>query len=155
MAAPVVAGAIALWLQAKPTLTRAEVMDVLSKTCSQYDTTLSYPNNYYGYGQIDVYKGLLNILGISGIEDISQNQPTAIRFDILNDGVVEILFKQKPINPFSVNLYSTNGTLLTRQHYVKGQLSYRLDMSNRPHGVYVIQVNGGAMSTTGSTLIRR
>ncbi len=155
MAAPVVAGAIALWLQAKPTLTRAEVMDVLSKTCSQYDTTLSYPNNYYGYGQIDVYKGLLNILGISGIEDISQNQPTAIRFDILNDGVVEIRFKQKPINPFSVNLYSTNGTLLTIQHYVKGQLSYRLDISNRPRGVYVIQVNGGTMSTTGSTLIRR
>ena len=54
MSAPVVTGAIALWLQADPTLTTSDCMDIFAKTCTHYDSSLSYPNNLYGYGQIDV-----------------------------------------------------------------------------------------------------
>ena len=62
MSAPVVAGAIALWLQADPTLTPADCLEIFSKTCIHYDTTLAYPNNLYGYGQIDVVAGLKEVL---------------------------------------------------------------------------------------------
>ena len=72
MAAPVVAGIIALWLQAKPDLTREEIIDAFSHTCRQPDAALSYPNNEYGYGEIDAYRGLLHLLGIDGIEKISR-----------------------------------------------------------------------------------
>lgn len=73
MATPVVAGTIALWLQAKPDLTREEIIDVFSHTCRQPDATLTYPNNEYGYGEIDAWSGLLYLLGIDGIHDISSN----------------------------------------------------------------------------------
>ena len=62
MSAPVVTGAIALWLQADPTLTPADCLEIFAKTCSHYDASLSYPNNLYGYGQIDVAAGLREVL---------------------------------------------------------------------------------------------
>ena len=71
MSSPVVGGVIALWLQAKPTLTPADIKGIFSRTCSHHDPSLSYPNNEYGYGEIDAYRGLLDILGINGIEGLS------------------------------------------------------------------------------------
>lgn len=62
MSAPVVTGAIALWLQADPTLTPTDCLEIFAKTCTHYDASLSYPNNLYGYGQIDVAAGLREVL---------------------------------------------------------------------------------------------
>lgn len=62
MSSPVVAGAIALWLQAYPRLTPQDCLEVFRKTCTQYDTLLSYPNNWYGYGEINIYAGLKEVL---------------------------------------------------------------------------------------------
>ena len=79
MSAPVVAGAIALWLQADPMLTPADCLEIFSKTCTHYDTSLSYPNNLYGYGQIDVAAGLREVLRRKtlGINTIGQKkEPT-------------------------------------------------------------------------------
>ena len=75
MSAPVVTGAIALWLEANPKLTPADCIDIFKQTCTHYDTSLSYPNNLYGYGQIDVTKGLKEVLrkqalGITKIEKV-------------------------------------------------------------------------------------
>ena len=76
MSAPVVTGAIALWLQADPTLTPADCLEIFAKTCSRYDTSLSYPNNLYGYGQIDVAAGLREVLRRKalGINTIGQKK---------------------------------------------------------------------------------
>lgn len=76
MSAPVVTGAIALWLQADPTLTPADCLEIFAKTCSHYDTSLSYPNNFYGYGQIDVAAGLREVLRRKalGINTIGQKK---------------------------------------------------------------------------------
>lgn len=76
MSAPVVTGAIALWLQADPTLTPADCLEIFAKTCSHYETSLSYPNNLYGYGQIDVAAGLREVLRRKalGINTIGQKK---------------------------------------------------------------------------------
>lgn len=62
MSSPVVAGAIALWLQADPTLSPADCLSIFAATCTHYDPTLTYPNNLYGYGEIDVTAGLHEVL---------------------------------------------------------------------------------------------
>lgn len=72
MSCPVAAGIVALWLQAKPTLTREDIMDVFAHTSRHYTDSITYPNNEYGYGEIDAYAGLLYILGVSNI--ISRHQ---------------------------------------------------------------------------------
>lgn len=70
MACPVVTGIIAQWLQVCPTLTPAQVKDVFAHTCRHYDNTLTYPNNEYGYGEIDALAGLDYILSqYAGIEN--------------------------------------------------------------------------------------
>lgn len=60
-ASPMVAGIIALWLQAKPTLTPEEILTVIRETAKPLETI---PNNKSGAGLIDAYVGLLKILNL-------------------------------------------------------------------------------------------
>ena len=157
MATPAVGGAIALWLQAKPTLTPEEAMDVIAHTSSHYDESLSYPNNEYGYGQIDVYRGLLYILGIDGIEGLSQHQPKAVSILPIGQGRLQLRFEGSDgLNTpsFSIRIFNTSGQLVSTQSLTGGQEEYTIDLSSLPRGVYAVQVNTGQPTTTGSTLVR-
>lgn len=157
MATPAVGGAIALWLQAKPTLTPEEAMDVIAHTSSHYDESLSYPNNEYGYGQIDVYRGLLYILGIDGIEGLSQHQPKAVSILPIGQGRLQLRFEGNEglsTRPFSIRIFNTSGQLVSTQSLTGGQEEYTIDLSSLPRGVYAVQVNTGQPTTTGSTLVR-
>ena len=62
MACPMVAGIIAQWMEALPTLTREQVMEVFAATCRRHVPSLAYPNNSYGYGEIDAEAGLNYLL---------------------------------------------------------------------------------------------
>lgn len=146
MAAPVVAGIIALWLQAKPDLTREEIIDAFSHTCRQPDAALSYPNNEYGYGEIDAYRGLLHLLGIDGIKDISHHQP-----------------RQADIHLQGRTLHISGATCGTLSVYdLKGRLLHHemltentaIDLGALPSGVYAVQATTDTPATTGSTLIK-
>ena len=154
MSTPAAAGAVALWLQAKPTLTPEEVLDVIAHTSYQYDKTLTYPNNLYGYGQIDTYRGLLYILGIDGVEGLSTRQPQHVGFSLDRRGHVTLTFDTPIAHPFNVRVYATSGAQVLQQHFGKGMSTYDLDLTQLPDGIYAIQLNTGHPTTTGSTLIR-
>ena len=71
MSCPIVSGVIALWLEICPTLTPEQIKDVFAHTCTHYDESLSYPNNYYGWGEIDALAGIEYINSVyTGIEDV-------------------------------------------------------------------------------------
>ena len=74
MSAPVVTGIIALWLQANPKLTPQQCLDVFSRSCRHYDSSLTYPNNLYGFGEIDAYEGIRMMLGLAptGIRNLDE-----------------------------------------------------------------------------------
>lgn len=77
MACPIVAGIIAQWLEAIPYLTREQVIDAFQATCRRHDPSLVYPNNDYGYGEIDAEAGLLFLLEHpDGIEEIDNRWQT-------------------------------------------------------------------------------
>ncbi len=65
MSSPVVAGTLALWLQASPTLGPEEVEEILRETCRNDDFTAAKPERF-GYGKVDAKKGLERILNPSG-----------------------------------------------------------------------------------------
>lgn len=72
MAAPVVSGIVAQWLQLCPTLTPEQVLDVIKNTSTQDQEGVTYPNNTYGYGCINALKGLEYIAKVyTGIETVS------------------------------------------------------------------------------------
>lgn len=76
MACPHAAGIVALWMQAKPTLTVNDIKNILKETCvnDTWTTDLTYiPSGnkiQAGYGKIDALAGLKKILGTDGIEVI-------------------------------------------------------------------------------------
>ncbi|MCD7713937.1 MAG: S8 family serine peptidase [Prevotella sp.] len=154
MSAPCVAGIIALWLEAKPDLTREEIIDAFAATCTQPDASLSYPNNLYGYGQIDAYKGLLYILGIDKIEGISANQPAGVKVNLAGNNL-NIAFEKQLSARAKVNIYSVGGQLLQTAAIQAGTSSATIPLSSAARGIIAVQINAPEPSYTGSFVLRR
>ena len=149
MSSPVVAGAIALWLQARPTLTPQEALTVISRTATHPDNRMEYPNNTYGYGQIDVYRGLLEVLQLPvSIPELSDHQPSDVIFRVENRRLY-VDFGEKVPDRMSIHIYTIDGRKLMAQN---GKTD--IDLSRLPAGVYAVQLLTDSKSTTGSTLIR-
>jgi subtilisin family serine protease len=63
MATPVVTGAIALMLQAKPTATYSEIKNALITNAQTDASTGVVPSYTWGYGKLDVYQALTSMMG--------------------------------------------------------------------------------------------
>lgn len=147
MSAPAVTGTIALWMQAKPELTVADVKDVIAHSSRQPDNELTYPNNQYGYGEIDAYRGLCYILGIDGIQEVSKDQPQQALFR-LDGRQLTVSFSNGYQGTATIRIFSTDGRqLLTTTDTT-------VNLNSLPAGVYAVQLTTGQRETTGSTLIR-
>lgn len=149
MSAPVVAGIIALWLQAKPDLTPQQAMEVISRTATHPDATMDYPNNQYGYGQIDAYRGLLEVLNLPvSIPELSREQPKEVSFRVENKILYADFGNNQP-GRILFNIYTIDGRLALTQ---SGKNN--VDLHHLGAGVYAVQLITDSKATTGSTLIR-
>ncbi len=146
MACPVAAGVIALWLQANPNLTRDDIIGVLQRTSRHPEEKIDYPNNKYGYGEIDAYRGLLHLLGIDGIKDISHHQPR--QADIRLQGRTLHI---SGATCGTLSVYDLRGRLLQHEMLTENTA---IDLSALPSGVYAVQTTTDTPATTGSTLIK-
>lgn len=90
MSTPIVAGAIALWLEAYPRLTAADCRAIFARTSTHNDNVANYPNNRYGYGQIDVLAGLKEVLKLSaaGIEEVESKSSSSNAIYLLDGRLV-------------------------------------------------------------------
>ncbi len=153
MSAPCVAGAIALWLEANPDLTPEDVTEIFSRTCTRTDETLSYPNNYYGWGQIDVYAGMLCVLGMDGIEGVSSSPPRSADISA-RDGGIAVSFASPLRTSGRVRVYSLSGRLLKSVSLTPGTENFTIAEDAGMKGVVLVQVDGDGRMTTGSVLLR-
>jgi len=64
MSAPVVTGAIALWMQANPNLSTADVREVLKNTSYKDGQVVTGDRTRWGYGKLDVNAGMRYVLHI-------------------------------------------------------------------------------------------
>lgn len=148
MSCPVVAGTIALWLQANPELTPADVLEVIANTSTKPEPVMDYPNNKYGYGQIDAYAGLLYILNtLSAIPSLSNHQPAKARFR-LNGRMLTVDAAGEIVSEAQITVYDLSGAVVVKS---AGTV---VDLSSLPSGVYAVQLTTNSVQTTGSTLIR-
>ena len=152
MATPVVAGVIALWLEAKPDLTPQEVIDALSHTSRHPDSSLDYPNSKYGYGEIDAYNGLLHILGAASIEGVSHHQPQLLRISA-SDGLLQLTCDTPPTAPLHVSIYSIGGTLVHDATIHTPLASCQIPLTSCRPGLYVVQVTCSIAQYTGSQVV--
>lgn len=138
MSTPVVSGIIALWLEANPNLTPQDIKDIFKRTARHPDPALPYPNAIYGYGEIDAYAGLLDILGVDKIEGVSKSHARNVRF-VVKDGWVEAYDKATG-EPLHIIIYNTAGVRMK-----EGKLA---------PGVYAVEVVTDKAEQKGSTLVR-
>lgn len=153
MSSPIVGGAIALWLQANPHLTREDVMDIIRRTCRPLDEAHSVPNNLWGYGEIDVYRGLLAALQVDGIHQISHHQPRKVQVTMEGNQVV-VRLDECATYSCNIIIYNTAGVRLLQQTLNRGEREAKIDVSHLPTGIYIVQLDGGD-AVSGSTLFRR
>lgn len=80
LASPVVAGIVALWMQANPELTVNEIKQIMMETSindewtTNIDKIPSHNITQVGYGKIDCLAGLKKILNISGIDVVNSDE---------------------------------------------------------------------------------
>ena len=90
MACPAVAGIIAQWMEAIPMLTREQVIEAFETTCRRHDPSLVYPNNAYGYGEIDAEAGLNYLLDVyTGIMRTNDKQQSRNIYNLAGQKVDE------------------------------------------------------------------
>jgi hypothetical protein len=66
MAAPVVAGSVALLLEEDPTLTPSEIKILLTETADSDEFTGTVPNDHWGHGRLDVLEAMVQLRNPSG-----------------------------------------------------------------------------------------
>ncbi len=151
MSCPAVAGGIALWLQACPTLSPNEVFALIQRTSRHNAPLMSYPNCEYGYGEMDVYAGLLDLLGLTDIKDIEQ-QPTKAAIT-MTSGRLHVGFTQAATMAFSIRIHNMAGRQMLNVSLPAGQTQYEFSLPTLPSGIYAVSLSTTSPAA-GSTLIR-
>lgn len=141
MSTPLVAGAIALWLEADPSLTFDDVLDIISRTAVRDEYVERGNPVQWGAGKLDALAGLKEVISrrSDGIKGVS--------LDGHNDRLILTKISPTEFDIFvgeaaclDVRVYSTAGRLVaTSTHEGSGTT---LDLSALGKGVYVLTVNG-------------
>lgn len=111
MSTPYVAGGIATWLQADPTLTSEEVRDIIIKSNNSEDYPLE-ANPQHGHGFFDPYRGLQMIVKKS-MTDV-QTLLSRSLFASFSNGILKI--SNIDSRNVAVNLYSLDGRKISECH---------------------------------------
>lgn len=144
MAAPYVAGTLALWLEANPELSPADALQIIQKTAQSDDkTTDKLPNNAWGYGKIDTYAGLAMTLGHeTGLQGISSEVEAAIRVVCQHD-VLRVSYPALMGHGY-LEVYSADGKIIHRSELFSSSAYNQMEVSTLKWnpGVYIVKVKG-------------
>lgn len=146
--APIVTGTIALWLQANPELTCADVENVLERTSTRDEYVMNGNLDKWGYGKINALKGLQYLLG-SGIDSVEQEKLWRII-----PGEEAIIIHAPCDGEAQMSAYDMLGQQVALSRCtVSGGYGDLPRMHLPEHGVYVVRVAVGGMSHTFKVIL--
>lgn len=145
MATPYIAGVVALWLQADPTLSITQIKEIAMQTAKT-----DYPDIAdirWGAGQIDALAGLREVLARSGVGNVTTQDIKPIislsdaTLSITSPGAVRLI----------VTLYSCDGRLLSKTA-CDGE---RLEIAREalPSGIIICVIDDGRSGPSSSKVI--
>ncbi len=137
MATPAVAGAIALWLEANPNLTVAEVKDIIARTAVRDEAVLNSKADpiQWGAGKFDAYAGLKEAIRLTPVEDILSDQRLMVQ--LTGDRMYNIFLGGA--TSLETALYDLSGRTVIA--YTAAGDETTLDASALTAGVYLLRVN--------------
>lgn len=136
MAAPIVTGTYAIWLQAKPDLTPEEIKEILYTTAIQDPYTTH--TEAAGYGKINPFGGLYYIFETSGITSTAIENNISISPSI-GDGNFTLFYTESE-QPTILRIYNSTGMLVYTRHLESENAPLQLNIPNSERGIYYIQV---------------
>lgn len=151
MSSPFVAGVVATWLEADPSLTIKDVKDIINATATNDVNTTSAKNKKrFGAGKINALAGLKEVLvRKAGVNDVVAEADKAIvtttdgrNFDIFVNGARNI----------NAALYSLSGVCVAQRSAADSEVTLRAD--NAAPGVYVMRIDTDKGSESQKVVIK-
>lgn len=142
MATPTVSGAIALWLEADPTLTIDEVKEIAMSTAvkDEYVTNFTGDPVQWGAGKFDAYAGLKEVIRrAAGVGQLSGSNAGERLIVTTNGNGMYTLFLGGA-EKIDATLYNISGQPVVHETISGDEAS--INASHLTAGVYVLTVNG-------------
>ncbi|MDO5980903.1 S8 family serine peptidase [Flavivirga spongiicola] len=138
MASPIVTGIIALWLEARPSLTVDDVKAILDNTSTHDSYTGTSNNNIWGRGKIDAW---LAMFLIEQSLDISEKETTKNVKIYPNPTQGSITIKTT-FNYLNFELYNLMGKKINEFIVTPEKTGYSIDLKGLQSGVYFLSASG-------------
>lgn len=149
MSSPFVAGVLALWLEADPSLKISDVKDILAKTAKKDEYTAKNPERW-GMGKIDALAGIKEVLARqAGVSDVAVEANKMIISEI--DGRTFEVFAAGA-GAVEAQLYSMSGALAATAS-ASGDTATLSAASVAP-GIYILKATANGTTETHKLIIR-
>ena len=135
-AAPMVAGAAALMLQADPALRCSDVREILRATATKDTDVTSAASIAWGAGKLNVKDAMKRVLNISGVDGVTADDPGTRIITTVSDGSVSIFYADAP--QFEVSLHSVSGTRVAAAR--ASDCNATISTSALPSGIYILDI---------------
>lgn len=143
--APVVAGVVALWLQANPKLTPAEIKDIIRETSVPCEE-LTAQNSM---GKIDALAGIKRAIEIASVPEITDDATAKIIFAPLGGNRWRIVAANE--SGIELVVYNPQGQMVCQKRVSDSDTV--MDLSILSQGMYIIQANGTQSSASQKIII--
>lgn len=147
MSSPLVAGIMALWVEADPQLTVAKAKEVMSRTAVKDKFSAAKPDRF-GMGKIDAYAGIKDILGNNSVAGIAVDNKVIVTRQGTN--TFEIFAAGAP--GIRADLYTLAGASAASATGT-GETAI-LNAEGLNAGIYVLKVTAGNHTSTQKVVIR-
>lgn len=155
MAAPVVTGIVALWLQANPLLTTNNVKSIIANesyvdndvtsTFSFYGTNYSTPPNIkWGYGKINAWLGIQSIEATLNIDTFDNSNS----FVVYPNPTTSKIFITSKEYVSSYEVYNTLGQKVKEGNFNAVLEQEELDLTALQSGLYILNFKGEKVNKT-------
>lgn len=141
MSTPFVAGAIALWLEADPTLTVEDVRDIISTTSTRDESVTTEDPVRWGAGKFNALAGLKEVIrrAGAGVGNVSADEHNR-RLMVNATGKNSYNVFMGDVEGLDIKLYDTAGKRV--QTIKTSGNEADIELSGLPAGVYIMNVNG-------------
>lgn len=140
MAAPVVTGTMALWLEAYPELTAKQAKEILLETAVKDDAYVTSGDPIqWGAGKMDAYAGLLKVIELknNGIKGVSVENDNRLILHNSGRGVFDVTITDA--SSLTVKVFDLAGRCVAS--VASDSNSATIDLSILASGVYVLKAN--------------
>lgn len=139
MAAPMVTGIVALWLQKNPTLDLAQALALMKSSALTDTATGTIPaggSNTWGWGKINAFAGLIAL----DVKELT-NTMDAEAYPNPATSEINVQFHQ-PVRSATLQLYDMSGKLLVQQQMsaVQKDQTMKINMIPLSYGAYMLHI---------------